>query len=407
MKAKSARSFFLLCLMHFLQFMLFAVWWVPLAAYLTNMGMTGTTKALILSSMAIGCMASPIVGAIADRHFSSEKVLRILNILIAILLFFAARQTEPALLFVFLLLAMIAYMPTWGLTSAIAMVHSPAEQFPRIRVFGSIGWVVSGLFSLAAVKWFQVDIDGTNIPLYCGSAVALLAAIVNFSLPNTPASGKSEKGSILDILGFRSLRLMKDRSFAVFIVVSFLAMIPFALYWSYLSQFLQDIGFKYITITVNWGQFAEMFFLVMVPVILKRFGVRKTMIFGLAALLIRYISFFIGGVYDMTWLYFMAILIHGIIYGFFFVGGQVYIHKKVPEELNAQAQGFIFFATFGLGLLVGNFVNGKIIEVYTETINGVDVIKWSSVWGIAAMSSLIVLSVFALLFKNDIVDKSK
>jgi MFS family permease len=243
--------------------------------------------------------------------------------------------------------------------------------------------------------------------LYCGSAVALLAAIVNFSLPNTPASGKSEKGSILDILGFRSLRLMKDRSFAVFIVVSFLAMIPFSLYWSYLSQFLQDIGFKYITITVNWGQFAEMFFLVLVPVILKRFGVRKTMIFGLVALLIRYISFFIGGVYDMTWLYFLAIILHGIIYGFFFVGGQVYIHKKVTEELNAQAQGFIFFVTFGLGLLVGNFVNGKIIEVYTETINGVDVIKWSSVWGIAAMSSLIVLSVFAILFKNDIVDKSK
>ena len=144
-----------------------------------------------------------------------------------------------------------------------------------------------------------------------------------------------------------------------------------------------------------------MFFLVVVPIVLKKFGVRRTMIFGLGALLIRYISFFIGGVYDMTWLYFLAILIHGIIYGFFFVGGQVYIHKKVPEELNAQAQGFIFFVTFGLGLLVGNFVNGKIIELYTETVNGVDVINWSSVWGIAALSSLFVLTVFAILFKNE------
>ena len=407
MNSKSAKSFSLLSLMHFLQFMLFAVWWVPLAAYLTNMGMTGTTKALILSSMAIGCMASPIVGAIADRHFSSEKVLRVLNILIAILLFFAARQTEPGLLFVFLLGAMIAYMPTWGLTSAIAMVHSPAEQCPRIRVFGSIGWVVSGVFSLAAAKRFQMDIDGTNIPLYCGSAVALVAAAVNFSLPHTPASGKSEKGSILDILGFRSLRLMKDRSFAVFIVVSFLAMIPFTLYWSYLSQFLQDIGFRYITVTVNWGQFAEMFFLVLVPLMLKKCGVRNTMIFGLGALVIRYISFFIGGAYDMTWLYFLAILIHGIIYGFFFVGGQVYIHKKVPAELNAQAQGFIFFVTFGLGLLVGNFVNGKIIEVFTESVDGVDIINWTSVWGITAVSSLVVLAIFMALFRNDIVDREK
>jgi nucleoside transporter len=402
MKPKSALNFLQLSLMLFLQFMLFAVWWVPLAAYLTNMGVEGTQKAMILSSMAIGCLASPLVGTIADKYLSGERVLLIMNVLTSVLLFFAARQTEPGMLFFFLLIAMIIYMPSWGLTSAIAMAHAPAEQFPRIRVFGSIGWVVSGAFSLVAMEIFDIRFDGTNIPLYCGSAVALVAALVNLTLPRTPPSKVDQKISLIDVLGLRSLSLMKDKNFAVFIVISFLAMIPFALYWSYLSQFLQDIGFKYITVTMNWGQFAEMFFLVMVSFMLKKVGVRNTMILGLLALVVRFLAFYIGGVSGMLAFYFVAILIHGIIYGFFFVGGQVYIHKKVPEELNAQTQGFIFLVTFGLGLLAGNFINGKIIEIFTETVQGASVVHWDKVWGVTTVSTIIILILFILFFRNDI-----
>ena len=407
MKTRSVFVFFQLSLMLFLQFMMFAVWWVPLAAYLTNIGVEGTQKALILSSMAIGCLASPLVGTIADRYFSSERVLMVTNLLTAVLLFFAAGQTSPVMLFVFLLLAMIVYMPSWGLTSAIAMAHAPAEQFPRIRVFGSVGWVVSGVFSLVAVNYFKVDFDGTNTPLYCGAAIAVVAALVNLTLPKTKLKKGGQKISAFDVLGLRSLSLMKDKNFAVFIIISFLAMIPFALYWSYLSQFLQDVGFKYITITMNWGQFAEMFFMVMVPFMLKKAGVRATMILGLAALLIRYIAFYLGGINDLPLLYFVAILVHGIIYGFFFVGGQVYIHKKVPEELNAQAQGFIFLVTFGLGLLVGNFVNAELIQMYTESVNGVDVVNWTNVWAVTSVCTLFILILFVLFFRNSIKDNKE
>lgn len=404
MKKKTYLNFFQLSLMLFLQFMLFAVWWVPLAAYLTNIGVEGTQKALILSSMALGCLASPLVGSLADRYFNGEKLLSVLNLLTAVLLFFAARQNEPGLLFVFLLLAMIVYMPSWGLTSAIAMTHAPAEQFPRIRVFGSIGWVVSGVFSLVAVNYFNLDFDGTNLPLYCGAGVAALAGLVNLTLPKTPPAKQAGGSSVSDLLGLRSLSLMKDKNFAVFIVISLLAMIPFALYWSFASQFLQDKGFKYLTITMNWGQFAEMFFMIIVPVVLKKFGVRLTMIMGLVALLIRYIAFYFGGFADMPILYFVAILVHGVIYGFFFVGGQVYIHKKVPEELNAQAQGFIFLVTFGLGLLIGNFVNGKLIETFTDVSGQVN---WDQVWAITCVVTLVVLILFSLFFRNNIVERKK
>ncbi|OGV69276.1 MAG: hypothetical protein A2283_23450, partial [Lentisphaerae bacterium RIFOXYA12_FULL_48_11] len=348
-----------LSLMMFLQFMMFAVWWVPLAAYLGKMGVDGTQRALILSSMAIGCLVSPVIGMIADRHFNSEKVLFFVNLLCAGFLFFAARTECPTTLFWILLAAMFCYMPTWGLTSAVAMANSPAEQFPQIRVFGSIGWVASGIFSLVAVKLMNVkEFDGTALPLYFGAAVSLVGALVALVLPATPPPAKGQKASIMDSLGLRSLTLMKDANFAVFIGVSLLVMIPFGIYWSYFSMYLDSMGYKLLTFTQNLGQAAEMVFMLLVTVALKKMGVKKAMLLGLFCLLVRYASFLASGMSPgLAWLVYIGILVHGIIYGFFFVGGQIYINRVAPREMQAQAQGFIFLVTFGIGLLVANFVN--------------------------------------------------
>jgi len=251
----------------FLQYMMLAVWSVPLAAYLTNMGVEGIYKATILSSMALGCMIAPIICMIADRHFASQKVLTVLNFGCAVLFFLAARQTQPVTLFVILLLAMFCYMPTWSLTNAIAMTHAPSEKFPQIRVFGSIGWVASGVFSfVAGWKMFgETKIDGTSVPLLCGAGTALVAALLNLTLPDTPPPAKGKEASIVDALGLRAMTLLKDFNFALFVLVSLFVMIPFTMYWSYGSQFLQDMGFNKITITMNWGQFVEMFVMLLVP----------------------------------------------------------------------------------------------------------------------------------------------
>ena len=204
---------FRLYAMMFFQYMMYAVWWVPLAAYLTNMDVGSTQKALILSSMAIGCMASPVIGMIADRYFAGQKVLIFLNILYSVLLFLAANTSNPDLLFIILLFTMLFYMPTWGLTSAIAMAHSPSEEFPKVRVFGSIGHVASGLCSLIVVKLFHLNFDGTNLPFYFGAGIGLAAALFNFTLPDTPPAGKGKKGSIIDAFGLGTVRLMKERNF--------------------------------------------------------------------------------------------------------------------------------------------------------------------------------------------------
>lgn len=388
---------FKLSLMMLLQYMMYAVWWVPLAAYLTNLEVGSTQKALILSSMAIGCMFSPLIGMLADRFFAAQKVLAGLNFVHAGMLLWAATTSNPDVLFICLLLAMLAYMPSWGLTSAIAMAHLPSEDFPKVRVFGSIGWVASGIFSIIFIKFLNIDFDGTHIPFYCGAGVSLLATFINLTLPDTPPLAKGQKATLIDAFGLRSVQLMKDRNFAIFIVLSFLSLIPFAMYYSFFSEFLLNINTKYISVTINWGVLAEMGFMLLVPLAIRKFGLRKTMVLGLVALTIRYLSFYAGGVITQPWMYYIGILFHGLIFGFFYVGGQIYIDKKAPKELKSQAQGFIFLVTFGAGLLVGNFLCANLIDHY-KTASGYN---WNAIWGITTLVSAALLLGFVLLFRED------
>jgi nucleoside transporter len=389
-----------LSVMMFLQYMMFAVWWVQLAAYLANIGVEGAYKAWILSVMPLGCLVAPLICMVADRHFASQKVLTILNFACAVLFFIGARQTSPAAIFVILLFAMFCYMPTWSLTNAIAMSNYPSDKFPQIRVFGSIGWVASAVFSLIAAMSLFGDkvIDGTAIPLYCGAGTALVAAILNLTLPNTPPPAKGKEASIVDALGLRAMTLLKDRNFALFIIISLLVMIPFTMYFSLGSQFFESQGFEKVTATMNLGQLVEIFLMLLIPLALKRFGVKWTMVIGLGALAIRYVALWGGIVADQTFLYYIAILVHGIVFGFFFVGGQVYVDKKAPVEIRAQAQGLIVLVCYGIGMLIGTFINVEIIERYTSD----GECNWNPVFVINAIISIALLLALCAFFRNDI-----
>ncbi len=393
--------YFKLSAMMFFQYMLFAVWWVPLAAYLAGMGLSRTLTALILSSMAIGCMASPMMGMLADRYFKGQRVLATTNFLVGIMLLFAGMTGSPVWLFIFLLTAMIFYMPSWGLTSSITMKHVDSDIFPRIRVFGSIGFVLASLFSIITVRFIGLEFDGTNLPFYAAAGVAVVAALFNLGLPDTPPLAKGQKAAFIDIMGFRSIKLMKDRNFSVFIILSFFAMIPFSMYWSYFSEFLADSGFRFISLTMNMGQLLEMFILLAVPISIKKYGLRTTMIIGLAALVIRYASLiFAGGEIQLPFIL-TSVFVHGIIFGFFYLGGQIYIDRKAPAALRAQGQGFIFFVTFGVGLLAGNFISGEVIRAFsTETATGLQY-QWNYIWGITTLLSVILALAFVLFFKKE------
>lgn len=384
--------------MMFLQYLMYAVWWVPLAAYLKNLEVSATYQAWILSVMPLGCLASPLICMVADRHFPSQKVLTALNLGCALFFFLGAQQTSPGWMFAILLLGMCCYMPTWSLTAAIAMANYPPEKFPQIRVFGSIGWVASSVFSLvAASSLFGQVIDGTAIPLYCGAGTALVAALLNLTLPNTPPPAKGKESSLVDALGLRALTLLKDRNFAVFILISLLTMIPFTLYFSLGSQFFESQGFKQVTATMNLGQFVEIFLMVLVPLALMRWGVKWTMIAGLFALAIRYFALWGGVAMDQVSLYYVAILVHGLIFGFFFVGGQVYVDRKAPPEIRAQAQGLIVLICFGVGMLLGTFGSVELIDRYTTD----GVCDWKPVFAIMAFASTALVVALFAFYRDD------
>lgn len=388
-------------LMMFMQYLLFAIWWVPLAAYLANLNMSGMQKSLILSSMAIGSMASPIIGMIADRYFASEKVLAVSNLFTGILLFLAANTSSPNLLLAVVIIVMLFYMPTWSLTSSISMAHTSAEQFPRIRVFGSIGWVASGLFSFIAIHIFKIKIfDGSTAPFYCGAAISLLAAFFNLFIPTTPPVAKGQKTTIVDALGLRAFYMLKDRNFRIFMILSFLSIIPFSLYHVFGSEFLQSQNFQFITITMNLGQVVEIFFMFLATTIIIRTGIKWALVIGLVAMLIRYFTFYMGGVLDQSTLYIMGILVHGIIFGLFYVGGQVYTERKAPKELKAQAQGFLAFVVWGVGLFLGILFNGCLMDYYSLDVAGKTVYQWNSIFAITSIFSFAILIIFLLFFKE-------
>jgi nucleoside transporter len=391
--------------MMFLQYVMFAVWWVPLAAYLKNLEIAGAYKAWILSVMPLGCLVAPIFCMIADRHFASQKVLTVLNFACAALFLIGAKQTSPGALLVVLLLGTCCYMPTWSLTNAIAMANYPSDKFPQIRVFGSIGWVAAAVFSLVAGTslFGGKDIDGTAIPIYCGAGTALIAAILNLTLPNTPPPAKGKEASVVDALGLRALGLMKDLNFALFVIISLLATIPFTLYFSYGSEFFQSQGYKKITAMMSLGQVSEILVMLLVPISLARLGIKRTMMIGLGALAVRYFAFWGGLAAGQTFLYFTAILVHGIIFGFFFVGGQVYVDKKAPPEIRAQAQGLIVLICFGVGMLIGTLFNAELIERYTSD----GVCDWNPVFVVMAIFSSVLLAVLFAIFRDDVKQTSK
>ena len=395
---KNRKHLFQLYIMMLMQYFIFAVWWVPFAAYLSHqLHLEMFQVSLILCAMAVGSMASPFIGFIADRRFPAQKVLAVLNLLTAVLLFLSTRQTTFPGLMITVTLVMLCYMPTWSLTSSIAMTHVPAEQFPRMRLMGTIGWVASGAFSLSAVHIFKVEIfDGTSLPLYCGAFAGLIAAAMNLFLPDTPPDqNEKKKLSVKDIFGLRTLFTVKSKNFNVFILISFLAIIPFTLYHVYGSLFFTDEQVKNITVTMNWGQVAEMLFLFIATGILIKFGFKKTLLFGLIAMLLRYLSFYIGVELDQQWWYSIGILTHGLIFGLFFVCGQVYTDKVVPKEIRAQSQGFLAFIIWGVGYLTGTLLNGLMIGHYRME----EKCDWSMLFMISTIFTILLIVLLIMLFK--------
>src|SRR5271165_2091927 len=307
--------------MMFLQFFIWGAWFVTLSTYLgQGLKLQGDFIGRAYSTMPWGAIVAPfIVGMIADRFFPAEKVLGILHLLGAAILYYASSVTEPVLLFWMLLGYALCYNPTLALVNAIAFnqIDNPEKQFPGIRVFGTLGWIVAGL----VIGFMKVE--ATSIPMKVAAGCSVLAGLFAFALPHTPPKPLGQKVTVKDVLGLDALRLIRKRSFAVFVICSLLICIPLAFYYNFANLFLNEREIANAAGKMTMGQISELFFMLVMPFFFARLGVKKMLLLGMLAWFVRYLLFAFGNSQGLVFMYYVGILMQGMCFAFFFVTGQV------------------------------------------------------------------------------------
>lgn len=397
---------FQLSLMMFLEFFIWGGWFVTMGIYLPNsLKTSGGEIAMAYSTQSWGAIIAPfIIGLIADRFFNAERILGILHLIGALLMYQMANATDFSAFYPYVLGYMIAYMPTLALVNSVSFnqMNDPAKQFSFVRVFGTIGWIAAGLVISYTFHWDSEEgvASGMLKNTFLMTAIAsAVLGIFSFTLPKTPPKvSKEQKVTISDILGLDAIKLLKDRNFLMFFIASILICIPLAFYYQHAGQFLGEIGVANPAAKMTIGQISEVLFMLLLPFFFKKFGFKKTILVGMLAWGIRYLLFAYGNSGELAFMLIVGIALHGICYDFFFVSGQIYTDSKAGEKFKSAAQGLITLATYGLGMLVGFYVAGKITDANLIS-EGQH--NWNSIWIFPAVFAAAVMILFAIFFKNE------
>jgi len=391
--------------MMFLEFFIWGSWFVTLGTFLDkNLSASGSQTAAVFSTQSWGAIIAPfIIGLIADRFFNAEKILGVLHIVGAILMYQMYNAANVDVFYPYVLGYMILFMPTLALVNSVAFnqMKDAEKEFSNIRFWGTIGWIVAGLFISYLFIWDSPEglQNGLLKNTFAMAGIAsLIMGLFSFALPKTPPKvAKGEKVKLSDILGLDALSLLKDKNFAVFFVSAILICIPLAFYYQNAHPFLSSIGVEEPTGKMAIGQVSEALFLLLIPVFFKRFGFKITILVGMLAWAVRYALFAYGNAGELSFMLIIGIALHGVCYDFFFVSGQIYTNSRAGEKYKSAAQGLITLATYGVGMLIGFEVAGMITDSYKLADGAVD---WKMVWIIPAGIALVVFLLFTVFFND-------
>ncbi len=395
---------FKLSFMMFLEFFIWGAWFVTLGTFLSkNLNASGLETANVFSTQSWGAIIAPfIIGLIADRFFNAERILGVLHLVGAFLMYQMSKAPDVGVFYPYVLAYMILYMPTLALVNSVSFrqMANPEKEFSSIRVFGTLGWIAAGLSISYVFKWDAGE--GLLQHTFLMAAVAsLVLGLFSFLLPKTPPVKKAigERSTMAEILGLDAIKLLGNKNFLVFFISSILICIPLAFYYQNANLFLSEIGLSNPTGKMTIGQISEAFFLLLLPVFFSRFGFKNTIMVGMLAWAVRYLLFAYGNAGELAYMLIIGIALHGICYDFFFVSGQIYTDSKAGEKYKSSAQGLITLATYGVGQLIGFWVAGFVGEHYKA--NPTNDPFWQNVWLVPAGIAAVVLFLFALFFKND------
>jgi nucleoside transporter len=389
-----------LSLMMFLEYFIWGAWYVTLGTWLgQQLHFSGQQIGVVAGTTALGAAISPfLVGLMADELFANQRLLAALHGIGGILLWFASVQTTFGPMYALLLVYSLCYMPTMALTNALAFrqMKDPKQDFGSIRVLGTAGWIVAGLL----IGFLRVE--PTAIPIRIAGAASMLMAIYSLTLPHTPPLRSAHGFKLSNIFPPEAFTLFKDRNFSVFVLASFLICIPLQFYYTFTNPFLNEIGMQNAAGKMTMGQMSELLFMVTLPWFFRRVGVKYTLMLGMFAWVVRYICFGTGNTGSLVLLLYLGIVLHGICYDFFFVTGQVYVDQKAPLALRAVAQGLIYFITYGIGMFVGSWICGGIVDRFAKSLPSGGVLHdWRSIWMVPAIASAVVLLFFWAGFRRE------
>jgi nucleoside transporter len=383
-----------LAAMMFIQYIIWGSWYVVLNTYLTTtLGFSGTQAGAAFGTTALASLVAPFfVGLVADKFFATERVMATLYAMSAVLIFMVTQVTSFPAVYMLLLGFCLCYFPTIALTNAITMrqLSDPGRDFPIIRMFGTIGWIVINL----VVGFLKVEASPT--PFIFAAAAAIVMCIFSLvALPHTPPPARGQKVTIRSVLGLDALAMLKDRSYFIFVIASFLACIPLTFYYSFTNLYLNEVGVANAAGKMSLGQVSEVGMMLAMPLVFRAFTVRGILLMGLGSWALRYVLLAYGDPGPAVWMFYLAILLHGVCFDFFFVTGQLYTNQEAPQHLRNTAQGFITVVTYGFGMLVGSFLSGYALDYFTTaTTEGTVARDWMSFWlSSAAMSAAIGLLV--------------
>ena len=391
--------------MMFLQFFVWGGWFVTMGTYLaTTLGASGAEIGSAYSTQSWGAIVAPFVfGLVADRYVNAERLLGVMHLAGAALLFLLSRAQAFGAFLSLLLAYMLLYMPTLALVNSIAFraLDDPRAQFSRIRVWGTVGWIAAGLAISYLFAWDTPSALASGMLsrtfLMCAGA-SLALGLLCFALPRTPPlGGDAGAGARLaQAFGSDALALLRDRNFLAFFVASILVCIPLAFYYQHANQFLTEIGVASAAGKQTLGQASEVLFMLAVPFFLTRLGVKWTLLLGMLAWAVRYVLFAFGNADELAALLLAGIVLHGACYDFFFVVGQIYTDSQAGERYRSSAQGLITLATYGLGMLIGFRIAGAVVDLHAH--EGVH--DWRAIWTVPAAIAAAVFLAFALAFRN-------
>jgi nucleoside transporter len=386
----------LLSVMMFLQYFIWGAWYVTMGTYMgehfKEEPRIAESIGKAYSALAFATMISPFfVGMIADRFFSAQRIMGLLHLLGAALMFLATKVDNSSTFYWIILFYSLLYMPTIALSNSIAFYQmtDAGRQFPWIRVFGTLGWIAAGLI----IGFLKIEPTTTTFLIAGGVSIAL--GLFCFFLPNTPPKGK-QSGSASSALGTQAFVLFKSKPYLVFFIAAILVCIPLSFYYGWANPFLNELKMDNAAGKMTMGQVSEALFIIAIPFLFNRIGVKNMLLMGMTAWILRYLCFAYGNTDANLWMLYAGIILHGICYDFFFVTGYMYTEKKAGEKIKNAAQGLFTFATYGVGMVIGTLISGKVVDKYIIA-NGHD---WKSIWFVPAYIALGVLIYFILFFKE-------